>query len=166
MSEGPEVRDHVDVLIEIREFVRESNAIEGIYRKPSKNEIDATHNFLAINPVTLEAVRLLVGVYQPDAVLRDVAGRDVRVGQYIAPPGGPMIYIELEALLTRVNYGGDPWENHLDYERLHPFTDGNGRSGRALWAWQMIRLQGSLPLGFLHQFYYQTLSSAALTKQP
>ena len=51
----------------------------------------------------------------------------------------------------------DPWVFHVQYERLHPFTDGNGRSGRALWAWQMMRRREGLALGFLHRFYYQTL---------
>lgn len=42
-------------------------------------------------------------------------------------------------------------------------TDGNGRSGRALWAWMMLCRGGSygrakvIELGFLHTFYYQTL---------
>ena len=47
-------------------------------------------------------------------------------------------------------------ETHVRYELLHPFLDGNGRSGRALWLW----LMGQAPLGFLHTFYYQTLSAA------
>jgi hypothetical protein len=41
--------------------------------------------------------------------------------------------------------------------RFGPTTDGNGRSGRALWLWCM---RGRAPLGFLHQFYYQTLGAA------
>ena len=39
----------------------------------------------------------------------------------------------------------------------HPFTDGNGRSGRALWLWQM---NNHAPFGFLHTFYYQTLENS------
>ena len=39
--------------------------------------------------------------------------------------------------------------------------DGNGRSGRILWAWQMIEhnINPGLSLGFLHTFYYQALSA-------
>lgn len=50
-----------------------------------------------------------------------------------------------------------PFTTHLRYESIHPFSDGNGRSGRALWLWQM---KGRAPLGFLHQFYYQTLAAS------
>jgi Fic family protein len=34
---------------------------------------------------------------------------------------------------------------HAHFEAVHPFTDGNGRTGRALWAIQMI-CSGSIPL--------------------
>lgn len=34
---------------------------------------------------------------------------------------------------------------HAHFEAIHPFTDGNGRTGRALWAIQMI-CAGSMPL--------------------
>lgn len=47
-------------------------------------------------------------------------------------------------------------DNMEAYETLHPFTDGNGRSGRALWLWAMGGIHRA-PLGFLHHFYYQAL---------
>jgi len=38
--------------------------------------------------------------------------------------------------------------------------DGNGRTGRAIWAWQMQRLgRDPFALPFLHRFYYQTLEA-------
>jgi len=61
----------------------------------------------------------------------------------------------LENILVLAHYDRThAFEVHLDYEHLHPFTDGNGRSARMLWAWQMREF----PLGFLHTFYYQALS--------
>ena len=50
-----------------------------------------------------------------------------------------------------------PFENHKLYERIHPFVDLNGRTGRAIWLHQMLEKQ-DVPLGFLHTWYYQSLS--------
>lgn len=142
----------------IEEFVRESNRIEGITRDPTGNEIDATAIFLNVAFPKTADLEALVAAIAPGHRLRDKYGLDVRVGDHIAPRGCPEIRAALDTLMARVADGADlyhPWQAHIDYEVLHPFTDGNGRSGRALWLWQMQ----AAPIGFLHQFYYQTLSN-------
>ena len=98
-------------------------------------------------------------VYQPDAKLRDIEGLDVRVGGHVAPAGGPKIRLTLEEMLKDWRGYHSPCYFHLLYEDLHPFTDGNGRTGRALWANQMYALTNACPIGFLHMWYYQTLEN-------
>jgi hypothetical protein len=142
------------------DFVRESNRIEGILRDPTEAEVAAFLHFLDVDCPRVDDIERFVAVNQPGAVLRRARGLDVRVGSYVAPPGGPGIEKVLWPLLQDVAYGLHPHEAHLRYERLHPFTDGNGRSGRALWAWGMKKYHGGFPLGFLHHFYYQTLEFA------
>lgn len=147
------------------EFVRESNRIEGIHRDPTDEEVAEHRRFLALKRVTVKELQRFVKVYQPDAVLRDKIELNVRVGSYVAPSGGIEIRSRLNALITYANnskrqeFCGKAseraFDTHIAYEQLHPFTDGNGRSGRVLWAWQMPR---SNRLGFLHAFYYQTLN--------
>src|SRR6185437_7602503 len=142
-------------------FVRESNKIEGILRDPLKEEIDAHHQFLyAGGPPDVERLERFVSRVQPGTILRRTAGLNVHVGNHIAPPGGPNIEIALNSILIDVP-NSHPFCTHTRYETLHPFTDGNGRSGRVLWLWMMRECgeaDRASALGFLHLWYYQSLS--------
>ena len=148
------------------EFIRESNRIEGIRRPPSLVELKAHQEFLnrPMKPASEEEAYVLitsliqfVNTIQPGAVLRNKKGLDVRVGDHIAPRGDPNIQSKLYGILW--NGSLNAWGRHCQYETLHPFTDGNGRSGRVLWLREMGGIE-SVSLGFLHHFYYQTLSHA------
>lgn len=151
--------------IRLREFVAESNRIEGIMRGPTPNEVHATGLFLNLSEVSMEGIGTLQSVYAPGFPIRDRVGMNVRVGNYTAPMGGRTIVVELMSLVAKLNKSriglyDNPWRLHIVFERIHPFMDGNGRTGRALWAWHMRKL-GNDPfaLPFLHRFYYQTLES-------
>ncbi len=148
----------------LREFVAESNRIEGIKREPSDAEIEATWRFLTIvapSPAHLcDYVRVIA-----DAAIRNCGGMDVRVGSHCPPPGGTGIPIELDKLFAEaLRNEFTPFEIHRRYETLHPFMDGNGRSGRVLWAWQMIHhdISPMLSLKFLHAWYKQSLSAPSV----
>lgn len=144
-------------------FVRESNAIEGITRGPTTEETMATLHFLDLDKLTVADMVKLVKVYQPDALLRDNVGMDVRVGNHVPPKGGVDMPDRLRRIVEIASHHMNlqsPYATHQEYETLHPFTDGNGRSGRALWLWQMERFHGGAPLGFLHTHYYQSLAAS------
>ena len=144
-------------------FVKESNAIEGINREPTQGELEATLRFIERRPdeLSVSGLELLVHAYQPDARLRNKVGLDVRVGKHIAISGSPWVETKLRCLLQDAEHNRkSSWEIHCEYEKLHPFTDCNGRSGRALWLWMIYQESGRIPqLPFLHIFYYQTLEN-------
>lgn len=148
--------------INLWKFVEESNRIEGIGRPPTDKEVEATEVFVCGARPTVESLTSLVAVYtRGKGLLRVRDDMNVRVGQHTAPRGGPHIQARLNALLQTIE-DADPFTLHVEFETLHPFIDGNGRGGRALWAWQMRRLQPAwlLDLGFLHSWYYQTLAAS------
>lgn len=149
--------------VKLYSFVEESNRIERIF-EVKKDHLDAHRRLLSLDHIKVIDLEEFVYRVQPDAVLRVGVGPEynVRVGSHIAPPGGPDIKDKLEHILAYCR-DDDPHTVHIKYENLHPFTDGNGRSGRALWLWLMMksgrqnRFMANNYL-FLQSFYYQTLS--------
>ena len=148
----------------------ESNRIEGI-DYTTGDEVIAFEHFIGLDQLYIHDVISLVGRFQPGARLRNGIGDDVWVGEHKAPSGGAHITMGLMEVLGTVDLwkqglpDASPYNVHRDYESLHPFTDGNGRSGRAIWAWQMLHapvgtraIRVGLALGFLHEFYYQALA--------
>lgn len=138
-------------------FVKESNKIEGIHRDPTLAELGEHNRFMKLLVITVKQLTEFVSVYQPNARLRNEIGLNVCVGNYIPPIGGPDILDKLTRILIYAECI-TPYQIHRIYENLHPFTDCNGRSGRALWAWHMVHKGEGISLGFLHHFYYQSLS--------
>jgi hypothetical protein len=140
-------------------FVLESNRIERIMGV-SVADRTAHARLWAQDPIRMgdveEFVRAVAG-----RELRSEPGMDVYITGvgFTPPPGGSDIAERLSLMLDTLD-NTDPYDWHVAYETLHPFMDGNGRSGRALWAWQMVNT-GIDPfgLGFLHTFYYQALDA-------
>jgi len=144
--------------------VRESNEIEGIFRGPTDEELDEHIRFLAMNEITVEDLMRHVAIYAgTEHRIRAKTTDRHQIGSRVLE-GGPHVLERLRDLLLKCNEGEiDPWHAHVEYEILHPFTDGNGRSGRALWHWMMLQRYGftgytqRTQIGFLHRFYYQAM---------
>ena len=88
-----------------------------------------------------------------------MASMNVRVGGRRCLPCGKSVVRYFESIINTLDKRS-AYSNHFDFERFHPFTDGNGRTGRAIWLWQMVNQHDyDLSLGFLHKWYYQSLAS-------
>jgi hypothetical protein len=145
-------------------FIIESNRIEGIHREALISEKQAFVDFMKHKEISVDDVATFVMTIEPGALLRSCVGMNVRIGNYFFRAGGPDVKNILSVLLHDINEQYlTPWEAHVKYEKLHPFMDGNGRSGRMIWWWMMsrtIRYKSWKEIGFLHSFYYQTLENS------
>lgn len=140
---------------QLRDFIQESNRIEGIFGNPSPAEVRAHRKILAhgCSAVKLDA---FVDKIAPGHQIRSRVGFDVRVGDHIAPRGGPDIPGRLNDILLHT-LSGKPFDVHRRFLHLHPFTDGNGRASRVTWLYMMLLQGRPIRNNFLHEWYYQSL---------
>lgn len=143
---------------EERSFLLESNAIEGIFDGNSLMQAITAWKYLKKQTeltidVILKTHKILM--LKDESIAGFQRGYFRKQTVYIGG-GGSMHYSKvrkaIEEWLEDVKVSVEcPGENgrhiridHVTYEKIHPFIDGNGRSGRMFLNWQ--RLQCGLPI--------------------
>jgi len=148
---------------QLKALLWESNLIEGIDKPITEKQIEASRYIIETQQVGVADLSNWVLLFQPDGLLRDQYKMNVRVGVHIPPGGGPHITSRLESLMIQMRRGrASAYKCHIDYLNLHPFMDGNGRSGRILLLWQAWHhepklFMDALQNGLLHTWYMETM---------
>lgn len=142
---------------EVIEFLDESNRIEGVYDADSLEQAEKAWDFLAeqevLTPyVILKTHELLMahsmlspsekGNFRRAPVW--IGGKEAM--EYTQIPDA--IEDLIKDIEVSLNYPGKDGENikidHITFEEIHPFIDGNGRVGRMLMNWE--RMMAGLPI--------------------
>jgi len=153
----------------IIKFIEESNKIERISEFDVKEQFEAYESFFRLPEITSHDIVNLAEILHESSsdkyASRHVPkirgeGMSVRVGNHHPMRGGKKLKRRYQELLRYINlhqHSKIAYEVHKEYETLHPLTDCNGRTGRAIWAWLMLKDGYDFSLGFLHKWYYQSL---------
>jgi len=124
---------------------------------------------LATTPLTLDLIRRVCGIlcnsevaFRNENELVRIANRATGQIAYTPPQGGPALLAKLENLIAFLlaQDGPDPLVRmavaHYQFEAIHPFTDGNGRSGRILNILYLLHARLlNIPVLYLSRFIIQ-----------
>lgn len=142
----------------IEQFISESNAIEGVFDENSFNQAMYAWHYLSLQeeitiPIMLKVHKILM-LHQP--LQPDERGYLRRTDVWVGGRKGKapdIIRNLLEGLIRNIKDAVENgkkeskiWkekickEHHIIYEVIHPFIDGNGRTGRMFMNWERLKL--------------------------
>lgn len=128
----------------IEEFFTESNKIENVHGEDALTQtLTAWEHITKQNELTHDVIKSTHGKIlenrQPE-IAGEYRSVNVIVGED-KPPAPPAVPTLMEELLEHTpTTATQAIQWHVYFEKIHPFTDGNGRIGRMIYAWHCNKL--------------------------
>jgi len=141
----------------MRKHIEQSNLIESVQDPQEVTQSLKAWHYLERQPkLTNEVVLKTHGIIM-DRLWPQIAGRyrsvDVVVGGRVCPPWA-LVQAAMDEWLS-MYHTMEPKQAHISFEHIHPFRDGNGRTGRMLMWWQETQLaQEPTLIEFKNRFRY------------
>lgn len=141
-----------------REFLKESNAIEGVLDEASLKQAKVAWRYLKsqnkLEPHVILKTHKLLMLHQP-RLLSNEKGYFRQIPIWVGGrQGSPHALVRqaIEAWCKKslqTTPQIDTKALHVEYEKIHPFVDGNGRTGRMFMNWQRLKITKE-PLIIIH----------------
>jgi len=129
----------------IKQFLEQSNNIENVFDKDSlKQAIKAWEYLIPHKELTFEVILKTHGILMLNQEMDSKGAfrkHEVRIGStygalYIVVPQRMRVWCQMAnqpKTEEQIKY------DHISFEKIHPFADGNGRMGRILLNWQRLK---------------------------
>ncbi len=134
----------------VSKFLEQSNAIEGVYDADSLVQAGYAWEFITkekeLTVNNIKKTHKILMLHQP--LRPDERGYFRQRPVYIGGKEATKYYFikeYMKAWLLSCRLSPEHWKlQHIEYEKIHPFIDGNGRTGRIFMNWQ--RIKAGLPI--------------------
>ena len=141
---------------DILKFLQESNAIEGVYDADSLFQAFVAWEYLMkekkLSIGAILKVHKILMLHQESLYEKDKGyfrNCDVRVGSRACSSHLKVHELMEKWIKSYAPITVDAKKAHIAFEKIHPFVDGNGRTGRLLLLWQYVKLE--LPIKIIYE---------------